>query len=276
MTKIDLHVHSDFSDGKDSVNKVLDLAKSRDVTMLSFVDHDTNLTYNEALPYAKSLGIDLIPGIEISAYDYKRKRKVHILAYQYDLKATNIKKLTEPLLNRRHQHSLSQIDKIREYGIDVDMNKVMETVGPLGVVYKQHIMHAICDEHYTDPRYTTKYRTLFKNQGPASGDIAYIDCLDALKAIRLDKGLAVIAHPGQLNSYELIEEYHEYIDGVEKYHPDHNQEDYDKVDALVDKYDFFITGGSDYHGDFGATVEIGIDSELLRETEHYLDKINLC
>src|SRR5699024_1443484 len=91
----------------------------------------------------------------------------------------------------------------------------------------------ICDEHYTDPRYTTKYRTLFKNQGPASGDIAYIDCLDALKAIRLDKGLAVIAHPGQLNSYELIEEYHEYIDGVEKYHPDHNQEDYDKVDALV-------------------------------------------
>ena len=44
----------------------------------------------------------------------------------------------------------------------------------------------------------------------------------------------------------------------------------------MDKYDFFITGGSDYHGDFGATVEIGIDSGLLRETEHYLDKINLC
>jgi Predicted metal-dependent phosphoesterases (PHP family) len=89
--KIDLHVHSSFSDGKDSVNKVLDLAKERDVKMLSFVDHDTNLTYNEALPYAKRLGIDLIPGIEISAYDFKRRRKVHVLGYNYDLDATNIK-----------------------------------------------------------------------------------------------------------------------------------------------------------------------------------------
>ena len=103
MNKIDLHVHSNFSDGKDSVNKVLDLAKARGVKMLSFVDHDTNLTYNEALPYARRIGIDLVPGIEISAYDFKRKRKVHILGYNYDLDAPNIKKLTEPLLSRRHR-----------------------------------------------------------------------------------------------------------------------------------------------------------------------------
>ena len=266
MNKIDLHVHSNFSDGKDSVNKVLDLAKARGVKMLSFVDHDTNLTYNEALPYARRIGIDLVPGIEISAYDFKRKRKVHILGYNYDLDAPNIKKLTEPLLSRRHQHSLEQIKKIEDYGIDVDMEAVKKTVGPAGVIYKQHIMHAICDDHYTCPKYTTKYRTLFKNNGPASGDIEYIDYTEALKAIRQDNGLAVIAHPGQLQSYELIDDNYELIDGVEKYHPDHGPEDHEKVDELCEKYGLFITGGSDYHGDFGADVEMGIDSELLKET----------
>ena len=265
-SKIDLHVHSNFSDGKDSVKKVLDLAKKRNVEMLSFVDHDTNLTYNEALSYAEELGIDLIPGIEISAYDFKRKRKVHILGYNYDLDAPNIKKLTEPLQTRRHQHSLEQIKKIEDYGIDVDLDEVKKTVGPAGVIYKQHIMHAICDEHYTCPKYTTKYRTLFKNSGPASGDIEYIDYVEALKAVRQDNGYAVIAHPGQLHSYELINDNHELIDGIEKYHPDHGLEDYEKVDALCRKYDLFITGGSDYHGDFGAAVDIGLDSELLKET----------
>jgi phosphoribosyl 1,2-cyclic phosphate 1,2-diphosphodiesterase len=265
-SKIDLHVHSNFSDGKDSVKKVLDLAKKRNVEMLSFVDHDTNLTYNEALSYAEELGIDLIPGIEISAYDFKRKRKVHILGYNYDLDAPNIKKLTEPLQTRRHQHSLEQIKKIEDYGIDVDLDEVKKTVGPAGVIYKQHIMHAICDEHYTCPKYTTKYRTLFKNSGPASGDIEYIDYVEALKAVRQDNGYAVIAHPGQLHSYELINDNHELIDGIEKYHPDHGLEDYEKVDALCRKYDLFITGGSDYHGDFGTAVDIGLDSELLKET----------
>lgn len=265
-SKIDLHVHSNFSDGKDSVKKVLDLAKKRNVEMLSFVDHDTNLTYNEALSYAEELGIDLIPGIEISAYDFKRKRKVHILGYNYDLDAPNIKKLTEPLQTRRHQHSLEQIKKIEDYGIDVDLDEVKKTVGPAGVIYKQHIMHAICDEHYTCPKYTTKYRTLFKNSGPAAGDIKYIDYIDALRAIKKDNGLAVIAHPGQLQSYELIDESYQLIDGLEKFHPDHSQEDYEKIDALIEKYGFFTTGGSDFHGDFGASVEIGIDSSLLRET----------
>ncbi len=265
-TKIDLHVHSNFSDGKDNVNKVLDLAKKRNIEMLSFVDHDTNLTYIEALPYAKKLGIKLIPGIEISAYDFKRKRKVHVLGYNYDTKAPNIKKLTEPLLNTRHKHSLEQIKRIEDYGIDVDIDEVKKTVGPLGVIYKQHIMHAICDDHYTCPKYTTKYRTLFKNSGPAAGDIEYIEYTAALEAIKKDGGFTVIAHPGQLQSYELIDDSYRLIDGVEKYHPDHGPEDHEKIDALGEKYGFFITGGSDFHGDFGNYVDIGIDSELLTET----------
>lgn len=266
MTKIDLHVHSNFSDGKDSVKEVLDLAKKREVEILSFVDHDTILTYSKALSYANQLGIKLIPGIEISAYDFKRKRKVHVLGYKYDLDAPNIKKLTEPLLNRRHLHSLSQIEKIEKYGIDVDIDEVKKTAGPEGVIYKQHIMHAISDDHYTSTKYTTKYRTLFKNSGPASGDIEYIDYIDALQAIKKDNGFAVIAHPGQLHSYELIEDSYELIDGIEKYHPDHDDTDYEKIDGLTEQYGFFITGGSDYHGDFGADAAIGLDSGLLSET----------
>ncbi|MFC3419938.1 PHP domain-containing protein [Salinicoccus hispanicus] len=261
--KIDLHVHSSLSDGSDSLEKVLDRAADNGVETLSFVDHDMTETYTRALPYAEQLGIALIPGIEISAYDFKRDRKVHVLGYNYDLDALHISELCQPLLERRHAHSLWQIEQIRSAGFDVDVYRIQSRLEPGQSIYKQHIMADITSAHYDSHEYKALYRKLFKGQGPASGDIRYIDVHDVIEAVKLDCGQVVIAHPGQLNSYELIEEIAGQLDGVEQHHPDHDAEDIDRVARLCTKYRLFTTGGSDFHGDFGDSVNVGIDKHSL-------------
>lgn len=81
---------------------------------------------------------------------------------------------------------------------------------------------------------------------------------DAVRAIVADGGLAVMAHPGQLDSYELVPELiGAGLGGIERNHFDHSAEDHLKVEKLAHQYGLVMTGGSDYHGAFGTTIEPG-------------------
>ena len=256
--KADLHVHSHYSDGSDSVEAVLERAKTAGVEAISFVDHDTVAGWPEIQALSTAHGIKAVPGIEISAYDFKRKRKVHILGYEYNPDASHIKPLCDKLLERRHHHSLWQIEQIKAAGYELDAEAVIASALPSRTVYKQHIMKELTDADYSSQEYQQIYKRLFKGQGPASGDIDYIDAFDAVKAIKADGGLAVIAHPGQLDSYDLIPELVEAgLDGIERNHMDHSTEDHQRVEKLADEYKLVMTGGTDYHGAFGTSVEIG-------------------
>lgn len=251
--KIDLHVHSRYSDGSETVEAIIDLAKQSNIEVLSFVDHDTTVTYQQALPYAKQQGITLIPGVEISAYDFKRQRKVHVLGYGYQLPATHITQLCEPLLQQRRELSAKNCEYLRSQGYDLSQLQSSLT----GVVYKQHIMDAICEHPYTTAAYKTLYQSLFKGDGPCADSVVYLDVYQAIKAIKQDGGKVVIAHPGQLHSFELIDEIYPLIDGIEVAHPDHTSEDIVKVNAYANKYQKKRTGGSDYHGRFWLPYPLG-------------------
>lgn len=262
--KADLHVHSTYSDGSDSVEEVLNQARQQGVTHLSFVDHDTVDGAQETLELGQRAGINVIPGIEISAYDFKRNRKVHVLGYAINTSAPAIRALCEPLLARRHAHSMWQMERIAKAGNAIDYNSVANLAHPGNTIYKQHIMAHLTDAPFSSPAYQTLYRSLFKGDGPAAGDIVYVNALDAVRAIKEDGGLAVVAHPGQLDSYDLIPELVEIgLDGIERNHPDHDPTDHARIDELAREYELFLTGGSDYHGSFGTPVTIGSqDSDL--------------
>lgn len=256
--KADLHVHSNFSDGVDSVETVIRTAKANGVTHLSFVDHDTTAGLQEAEKFGEMYGISIIPGIEISAYDFKRNRKVHVLGYYYDPEAVHIRRICEPLLQRRQEHSLWQIGRLNESGYDLDKNEIQHTALPSQTIYKQHIMAHLTTASYHSEDYQKLYRKLFKNDGPAAGDIEYIDAREAVEAITKDGGIAVLAHPGQLNSYSVISELVEAgLKGIELYHPDHTEKDYELVRAMAKEHELMMTGGTDYHGDYGMPIKIG-------------------
>ncbi|TQR14116.1 PHP domain-containing protein [Psychrobacillus soli] len=256
--KVDLHVHSSYSDGSETAETVMKLAKERGVTQISFVDHDTVKGLSEVLKLGEKYGVEVIAGIEISAYDFKRDRKVHVLGYNYHPDAVHIQTICEELLKRRQAHSLWQIEQIKATGYELDLSAIAETARPSETIYKQHIMHHLIDSDYTSPAYKQLYKSLFKGDGVASGDVVYIDAVDAVKAIVADGGIAVLAHPGQLNSYDLIPELVPYgLGGIERNHPDHTTEDHQKVEALAQQFGLFMTGGTDFHGTYGANIELG-------------------
>ncbi|ASN07039.1 PHP domain-containing protein [Virgibacillus necropolis] len=256
--RVDLHVHSHYSDGSNSVEEVMKMASANGIEQISFVDHDTVNGLPEILILGEKYGIEAIPGIEISAYDFKRDRKVHVLGYNYQPEALHIKSICQSLLERRQAHSLWQIEQIKAAGYELDVKAIIETAKPSTTIYKQHIMKHLTEASYTSPEYKQLYRKLFKGDGVASGDMEYLDAVNAVRAIVADGGLAVVAHPGQLDSYDLVPELVEAgLGGIERNHPDHKAEDHQKVEALAKTYDLVMTGGTDYHGVFGNFIEVG-------------------
>lgn len=256
--KADLHVHSNYSDGSDSVRDVLEKAKKLGVTHISFVDHDTVDGLEEMKNMGELYDITIIPGIEISAYDFKRNRKVHILGYDYHPDAKNIRALCEAVLERRQEHTLWQIKQIQSVGYEINVEKINESAFPCNTIYKQHVMQELTNNPYDSKEYKELYQKLFKNDGVASGDIVYADAFEAVEAIVADGGLAVVAHPGQLDSYSIIPELVEVgLGGIERNHLDHTSVDHQKVEELAEEYGLVMTGGTDYHGSFGTSISVG-------------------
>ncbi|MEI3612482.1 PHP domain-containing protein [Pseudogracilibacillus sp. SO30301A] len=254
----DLHVHSNYSDGFHSMEGVVVLAKNNGLTEISFTDHDCKINHVQAKYLSEKYEITIIPGIEISAYDFERNRKVHILGYGYDEKARNISSLCDVVSKRRHDYSLRQIKQIQDAGYELNMDEVLSYAKYSETIYKQHIMRALTDAHFASEAYQTLYQTLFKGNGVASGDISYVSAVEAVESIVADGGIAVLAHPGQLDSFEIVPLLAQHgLKGIERNHFDHTVKDMKRVDELARKYDLIMTGGSDFHGLYGKPIGIG-------------------
>lgn len=268
--KIDLHMHSRYSDGSDNLEDILEKAKKKGIEVLSVVDHDTTVHFKELNRLSNKYDIKVISGVEISAYDFVRERKVHLLGYGYTGNLDNTIQINEMVSQRRHLHSLWQLEQLflNNY---LPSDTYVKT-SKAGVLYKQHIMKALTDSDFESDEYQQLYKKLFKNDGICSGDIEYVDVYKAVAALKSDGCKVVVAHPGQLDSYDLIEDLVPYgLDGVEVYHPDHNNEDEKRARDLCDKYSLIMTGGSDYHGSYGKKVSVG---KYLTPEDEWLKLIN--
>lgn len=264
----DLHIHSDFSDSSRSVEEVLDLAVEKSLDYIAFADHDTTETYQYASQAIGGRDIGLISSVEISAYDFKRKRKVHILGYSYE-SDNNIKDLCDQVLDRRKANSEKQREIIEENGYELNEDKLYYSKNSKETLYKQQIMYSLVGKPYYTEEYQSLYQKLFKNNGIAQMDIDYVDVYDAVKAVLADGGIPVIAHPGLLDNFELIPELiKEGLRGIEIYHPENSMDQRKILEDMARKYDLIRTGGSDDHGIFGSQHQLGtsqIPSEDLQK-----------
>lgn len=257
-TRSDLHVHTTVSDGSDTFAEALAQAKEQGVSHIAFTNHDTTAHLDEAIALGADFGVEVVGGVEISAWDSSRKRKAHILGYGLSAESPAVETLCAPVLARRNDSSQWQLDRLLEAGYDIDIDRVHALALASTALYKQHLMAALTDEPYASDAYQDLYRSLFKGEGICVRDIEYVDASDAVRAIVEDGGVAVLAHPGQLDSYALVDELVECgLRGIEKYHPDHGLRDWATCNTLADRYGLVCTGGSDYHGRFGRVPHIG-------------------
>ena len=253
-----LHVHTTLSDGSDTFEEVLAQARERGIGRVAFTNHDTTRGLDEAAALGRRFGVQVTGGIEVSAYDFKRDRKVHVLGLGLREDAPALAALCGPLLERRNANSLWQLDRLVEAGYPVDAERALALGRASTCLYKQHLMAALTDEPYVSPAYRALYRSLFKDGGICDRDIAYVDVRDAVRAIAEDGGMPVLAHPGQQDSYDLVPSLAACgLGGIERHHPDHTPADHVRCTQLAERYNLVCTSGSDYHGRFGSIPHVG-------------------
>lgn len=261
---IDLHVHTNVSDNSLKTTEVIRQAKEKGISHLAITDHDTTQGLPEALKLGVVMGVNIVPGIEISAYDYKRQKRAHILGLYIEPGHPSLDRLCAPLVESRKQASYEMFQKIRAAGYAISWEDVQKYTGETGV-YKQHLMHALLDKGYCDSIYGDLYRKLFHRgssthpKGAAFIGLEYIDAQAAIQAVREAGGVAVLAHPGQLDNFDAVGEWVECgLGGIEVFHPSHGEDDRRKSQLLAQKHHLVMTGGSDFHGFYGEKpVELG-------------------
>jgi len=267
VIRADLHCHSTISDGSFTSAELLAQAQAAGLTHLAITNHDTTAGFTDAqaaaqalsaVPSETSLPITYISGIEISAWNPETGRKVHILGYGLKEESPTIAALCNPLLEARTKNTLWQQEQLEEAGYTLD-HQLLEKLRAVSTgFYKQHLMTALTDAPFTSEEYQTLYKSLFKGNGICKRDIEYVHMCDAVRAITEDGGVAVLAHPGQLDSYDAVPEL---VDaglwGIEQFHPDHSVADWKRCTELAYQYGLECTGGSDFHGEFGEVERLG-------------------
>lgn len=165
---VDLHVHTNVSDGAYGIEKTLKMAHESGITHIAITNHDTVEELAEAVAIGIKLGIEVIPGIEISAKDPETGKSVHILGYNFMLGAKHIKQLCTSTLRKQQEKSLWQIDTLINNGYKIDKTSInIKRQGR--TIYKQHIMEELVLNGYTDKIYSDLYEKLFKGQGVCVG-----------------------------------------------------------------------------------------------------------
>jgi phosphoribosyl 1,2-cyclic phosphate 1,2-diphosphodiesterase len=259
---IDLHVHSKYSDGSSSVEDILIKSKLIGITHISFTDHDTTKGLDEAFRLSDDYDIEVIPGIELSCYDYKRKKRAHVLGYFIDYKNNVFDLFCHKLNMERNENSLKMIKIIQEAGYKITLNEVEEIAKGGTGIYKQHIMHALINKGYATEVISELHKKLFSRPGKdrpagiAYMETKYPDVIDGINAIIHSKGIPVLAHPALSGITDAIPEYAEAgLQGVEVKHCKHNPEDEKIISKIADKFNLIKTGGSDFHGFYGEQCE---------------------
>jgi predicted metal-dependent phosphoesterase TrpH len=259
--KVDLHCHTKASDNSMTAEEVIRLAKDEGISHLAITDHDTTIGLAEANRLGDLHGVQIIPGIEMSAYDFKRNRRAHILGFYIEPGHPSLSRVIDPIVQQRHDASCQMVNRLIETGYTISWEQVKRYAQVGSAVYKQHIMHALMEQGYCKEILGPLHKTLFSRSGEGGQPgichipIQYMDAFDAIRAIREAGGVSVLAHPGQLNNYEAIAEWVEAgLEGIEVFHPSHDQEEEDKARSYAVQYGLIATGGSDYHGAYGNSM----------------------
>lgn len=245
----DLHCHSKISDGSLGIEEIIAIARRRGLSALSITDHDAVAGATRAVIVGKRQGINVIHGVELSAIDPIRGRKVHILAYLCD-SPDRLEGLCRRTNASRRAAATEMMKKVLRY-YPIVPDSIVRCASGSTNIYKQHIMHALLDAGYADGFYGETYYKLFSPEnGCAYVPVEYPDVQEVIDLVHSAGGLAVLAHPYTYDSAELMQELtaQGQLDGIEVWHPRNNAEQTAFLKGFAEAHNLLMTGGSDFHG----------------------------
>lgn len=264
MDYIDLHVHSNASDGTLSPQEVVELAVNSGIRTIALTDHDTLDGIPEAVAAAEAFHlqghlIQIIPGVELSV-SYQQ-RDIHILGLFLDPKNETLNAALHKAKQNRDQRNDRMADKLRAANIDISIDKIRAVEGD-AVLTRAHFAKYLVEHGYSKNNQEAFNRYL-NNDSPYYVSREYLSPKEAISLIHQAGGLAILAHPllykYSLNEVELLVSYLAgfELDGIEAIYTSNSGFDEGRMRHLANKYNLIITGGSDFHGANKPDIHLG-------------------
>ena len=277
MKKIDLHIHTNKSDGLLSPKEIIDKAKRKQVQTIAIADHDTVDAYtDEVYNYAKDNEIELITAVEISTKT--KKCGIHVLGYNIDTSNKYLNESLKKIRNARHDYLYNVANKLNEMNYILNINKL----DMIEAVTKAHIAMDIISNKTNEKQLLKQFghipskgkfiETIMNENCPAYVKKKTVTPKEAAEIIRKAGGKVVLAHPvayvheDNLTMNEILEIINDMkADGLEAnyIYTDRNNNivnEIEKWNKFAEENHLFVTIGSDFHMEDGNHAEIGLEN----------------
>jgi predicted metal-dependent phosphoesterase TrpH len=247
VSRVDLHLHSNASDGKFSPEAIVRMAVELGLKYIALTDHDSVAGIPAALEAARVFPeLIFIPGVEISTE--VPEGEVHILGYFVDFADKKFRQALEEFRDSRQGRAQGMIARLAKMGIDIDWARVQELAGD-GVIGRPHIARAMLEKGYI-ATFEEAFDKYIGHGGPAYVERDKMTPAEAVELILRARGLPVLAHPFTVTEPEKLVKQLKVtgLVGLEAYYKDASREDVQTMLRVAEKYGLITTGGSDYHG----------------------------
>lgn len=265
--KIDLHIHSNASDGTFSPADIISTARELELGAIAITDHDTLEGSKEAQRLGIPPSVGFLSGVEISASPPPSAAaftsSLHILGYGLDLENDELNQTLVILQQARKNRNPAILDRLGQLGLPIDLEEVHQIVGD-GQVGRPHIARVMVAKGYAR-NIDDAFEQYLAQGRPAYVEKFRISCRKAIEVILGAGGVPVLAHPYLLGlpgndrlDALLIELGAMGLQGIEVYYPEHPAESIAAYEYLARKHHLLMTGGTDFHGGLIPQVQMGI------------------
>jgi len=272
--RIDLHTHSNRSDGTDSPTELIENAKATGLDVVAITDHDCTEGWREASEAAERVGIELVKGIEISCL--LAGKSIHLLGYEFDPDNGPLVEELKRVIDGRNSRLPATLERLRGLGIDIEAEDVRRWSGNAAAMGRPHVADALVELGVVANRDEAFDRYLMPGK-PAYVDRYAADLYKAIGLVNGAGGVAVIAHPWSRGSHKVLtvktfpELKEAGLAGIEVDHNDHDAATRVSLREIARELDLVPTGSSDYHGTGKIDFDLGCNTTPREQFERLLD-----
>ncbi len=279
--KADLHMHTHFSDGTETPTEMVTRAANLDFDVVAITDHDTVAGVPEALQTGHDIGIQVVPGVEITAQFHHNE--LHMLAYfpsdDEEGEGWRSPELLDHLRDysdQREKRAQQIVRRLNTLGVAVTMEDVhgQANANEAGSLGRPHIAAALVAKNYVSSM-DQAFSEYLKKGRPAWVDKKRADARDVIAIVHRAGGIVSLAHPGLLRDSGIPSGLcSEGIDGVEVYHSRHTSEQSNRFRKWAEEHDLIVTGGSDCHGMLKGEPLLGRIELRDKDLDRFLAKLD--
>ena len=272
---VDLHVHSNRSDGSETPSALVDMALEKGLAAFALTDHDTTDGLDDALAYAADKDIEVIPGIEFST-EYEG-RDIHVVGLYIDYTGEHFQHYLKDFQNSRDLRNQKMCKKLQEHGVDITYEQLLAEY-PGSVLTRAHYARFLLAHGYVKglPEAFDRY---VGDHCPCFVPREKVTPAQAVEMILGAGGVPVLAHPilyhmrderldnlvAELKSIGLV--------GIEAIYSTYNTAEERQIRGLASKYDLKISGGSDFHGANKPKIDLGTGWGKLCVSDEVLENL---